>query len=86
MTEREILIQELKQAPDDLVIEILQFLRERTCVTERSQPFDSQTQPSQNANSPIWELFEAAADEIPAEVLSQLPIDGAAQHDHYLYA
>jgi len=34
---------------------------------------------------PIWESFTNFAQSLPPEVLDRLPIDGAANHDHYLY-
>ncbi len=34
---------------------------------------------------PIWESFATFAQSIPPEVLDRLPIDGATNHDHYLY-
>jgi hypothetical protein len=33
----------------------------------------------------IWEVAEELFGEIPDEELAQLPTDGAAQHDHYIY-
>jgi len=35
---------------------------------------------------PIWEVAAALARDIPEDALSALPTDGAARHDHYLYA
>jgi predicted DNA-binding antitoxin AbrB/MazE fold protein len=35
---------------------------------------------------PIWEAAAALVGDIPEDALSALPTDGAAQHDHYLYA
>ena len=35
---------------------------------------------------PIWEVAAELVREIPEEALDSVPIDGAAQHDHYLYA
>ena len=35
---------------------------------------------------PIWEVAEDLVRDIPGEVLDSVPVDGAAQHDHYLYA
>jgi len=35
---------------------------------------------------PIWEVAADLARDIPEDVLSAVPADGAAQHDHYLYA
>lgn len=37
------------------------------------------------ARPPIWEAFIEASLNIPDEELDRLPIDGAAQHDHYIY-
>ena len=34
---------------------------------------------------PIWESFTNFAHSLPPAVLDRLPIDGAANHDHYLY-
>jgi Arc/MetJ-type ribon-helix-helix transcriptional regulator len=34
---------------------------------------------------PIWEEFEEIAASIPDEEWSKLPVDGAEQHDHYIY-
>jgi predicted DNA-binding protein len=33
----------------------------------------------------IWEVAAELVAEIPEEDLARLPVDGAAQHDHYLY-
>jgi hypothetical protein len=33
----------------------------------------------------IWEVAAELVAEIPEEDLAGLPIDGAAQHDHYIY-
>jgi hypothetical protein len=34
---------------------------------------------------PIWEVAAELVAEIPEEDLARLPLDGAAQHDHYIY-
>ena len=33
----------------------------------------------------IWEVAAELVAEIPEEDLARLPVDGAAQHDHYIY-
>jgi hypothetical protein len=33
----------------------------------------------------IWEIATELVAEIPEEDLARLPVDGAAQHDHYIY-
>jgi len=37
------------------------------------------------AHTPIWEACIEASLDIPDEELDLLPIDGATQHDHYIY-
>jgi Arc/MetJ-type ribon-helix-helix transcriptional regulator len=34
---------------------------------------------------PIWEEFEDIAASVPIEEWAKLPVDGAEQHDHYIY-
>ena len=41
--------------------------------------------PSHEAPKPIWEQFIEAFKDVPDEDLERLPVDGAAQHDHYIY-
>ena len=41
--------------------------------------------PSHEAPKPIWEQFIKAFNDVPDEDLERLPVDGAAQHDHYIY-
>jgi predicted DNA-binding antitoxin AbrB/MazE fold protein len=38
-----------------------------------------------NAHRPIWEVADELRRSIPAEEWAKLPVDGAAQHDHYIY-
>jgi putative addiction module CopG family antidote len=41
----------------------------------------------QNGTStkPIGEIIDELMSDVPDEVLDRLPVDGAAQHDHYIY-
>ena len=36
-------------------------------------------------HKPIWEEFEEITASIPHEEWAKLPVDGAEQHDHYIY-
>ena len=49
---------------------------------DESKPRSMAAEPS---HKPIWEIFKETADALPAEIVAQLPEDGAEQHDHYLY-
>ena len=40
---------------------------------------------SRPKNKHIWDVAAELVAEMPAEDLACLPVDGAAQHDHYIY-
>jgi len=56
---------------------LLQKLKQEQ--TQAKQPEAAPT------HKPIWEEFEEIAASIPDEEWRKLPIDGAEQHDHYIY-
>jgi Arc/MetJ-type ribon-helix-helix transcriptional regulator len=35
--------------------------------------------------TPIGKIIDELMADLPSEVLDRLPVDGAAQHDHYIY-
>ena len=37
-------------------------------------------------DQPIWEVAAGLVRDVPTDAVDALPIDGATQHDHYLYA
>jgi Arc/MetJ-type ribon-helix-helix transcriptional regulator len=37
------------------------------------------------AHKPIWEEIQELTADIPDEEFAKLPVDGAEQHDHYIY-
>ena len=37
------------------------------------------------AHKPIWEEIEEITASVPVEEFLKLPVDGAEQHDHYIY-
>jgi predicted DNA-binding antitoxin AbrB/MazE fold protein len=39
----------------------------------------------ETAQLPIWEQIIALTADAPPEELAKLPVDGASQHDHYIY-
>lgn len=73
MTTKEKLLQAIAQSPEALLQELLGFLV-FTKNTRYTQP-----------QKPIWQVAQEIMADVPDEVLNQLPIDGAAQHDHYIH-
>lgn len=41
--------------------------------------------PAAPAHKPIWDVADELRKSIPAEEWAKLPVDGAAQHDHYIH-
>ena len=94
MNAKEQLVKEIEQADDSQVEYLLNLflsMKKSAVVQSESevQPIstDDNVEPvNTDRNSrPIWELFIEAAESLPPEALEGLPVDGAAQHDHYLY-
>ncbi len=74
MTPREQLLYEIENTPDFLLEEVLDFLL--FTKNRRQPPGDEPVQPSNPAQSPIWESFEEFAEQLPADISASLPIDG----------
>jgi hypothetical protein len=94
MSSKEKLIQEIEQAPDYLIEEVLDFLlftktrrNQQTTNSETEKLLEKKQskQRSGQKSQPIWELFEEFTNDLPEETISELPTDGAAQIDRYLY-
>jgi putative addiction module CopG family antidote len=69
---------------DELVEDALRLLQEREAEEDRNGEQDTVTQ-APPAKKPIWEIAEELFGDIPDEEPERLPVDGAAQHDHYIY-
>jgi Arc/MetJ-type ribon-helix-helix transcriptional regulator len=41
--------------------------------------------PAPAKRKPIWEVADELRKSVPAEEWDKLPVDGASQHDHYIY-
>jgi hypothetical protein len=69
-----------------LIAKALEVLQEREHVDHANGELNEhETAPEAAAHKPIWELFADAFKDVPEEELARLPVDGAAQHDHYIY-
>ena len=64
-----------------LVAEAVRLLRERT----PKPSANGSGAPEGAPRKPIWEVAAEIMADLPPEVLEQLPVDGAEQHDHYIY-
>ena len=82
MTTKEQLLQELEQASEDLIEATLGFLR--SAKADRQNTSTSEASSDNPLLSLLAEFDEFAAN-MPADEVARLPIDGAQQHDHYLY-
>ena len=75
-----------------LIAEALDALQEHVQATQVPQQGTSgpgkQTTPAPSSRPKkkhIWDVAAELVAEIPDEDLVSLPVDGAAQHDHYIY-
>jgi hypothetical protein len=53
--------------------------------TEAKQQAEALAAPAAQRRKRIWEVAEEIRRSIPAEEWDKLPVDGAEQHDHYIY-
>lgn len=69
---------------DDAMTEAAALLLQRL---EQQQDHAKQlvARPTAPAHKPIWEEIEELTASIPEEEFLKLPVDGAEQHDHYIY-
>lgn len=57
----------------------------RVTVVEQATMLGNEMTTMMPTSEPIWEKLAKLAADAPAEELAKLPVDGASQHDHYLY-
>lgn len=86
MTSKETLIQEIEQAPDYLVEEVLDFL---LFVKKRLQQKSSEPKAAESdrASKPesFLDFIDRFSNQIPQEEWQKLPSDLSKNVDHYLY-
>jgi Arc/MetJ-type ribon-helix-helix transcriptional regulator len=66
---------------DDAMSDAASLLLERVKL-EQAQANQPAAPPTRK---PIWEVAEELSKNIPPEEWDKLPVDGASQHDHYIY-
>ena len=84
MTNRELLVREVEQAPDALVEELLNFY---LFIKQRKNNVATQSfsTPQPGVLNFLAEV-QAIQAEVPVEEWETLPHDGSINHDHYLYS
>ncbi len=40
---------------------------------------------NESSRRPVWAIISERMNSVPSEVFEKLPLDGASEHDHYLY-
>jgi Arc/MetJ-type ribon-helix-helix transcriptional regulator len=61
-------------------------LEEALALLERREHLQSQPRPENKTGTrSIGEIIDELMSDVPGEVLDRLPVDGAAQHDHYIH-
>jgi len=81
MTAKEQLLQELEQTSEELIEATLAFLRSAKAQQQEVDVNPPTTNPLLN----LLAEFDEFAANIPPDELARLPVDGAQQHNHYLY-
>jgi Arc/MetJ-type ribon-helix-helix transcriptional regulator len=69
---------------DDAITEAVRLLLQRAPGEGEPEPLGA-VEPTSPGHRPIWEVFEEISASIPDEEWARLPVDGAEQHDHYIY-
>ena len=69
---------------DAAMTEAASMLLQRLKHTDATMPSASHNNTAL-AEKPIWERILERSAAIPDEELDKLPVDGAEQHDHYIY-
>ena len=73
------LIEKLRVLPESQQAEVLRFVEELADVEAKADNGHSV------GRVPIWEKIQAIMDDVPDEVLANIPTDGSINVDHYLY-
>ena len=70
---------------DQMIDEALRLLKEHDQAPVGSTPKADTAAGATATQKPIWEIAADLRASIPEEEWAKLPVDGAEQHDHYIY-
>ncbi len=73
------IFEKVKTLPLQSQEEVLEFIEEKLSSA------NSATSSQKKDSRPIWEVIDERVSKLSAETLEKLPVDGAENHDHYLY-
>ena len=85
------ILQQAETLPTDeqlqLIAHLVQKLRQVPLVPLGAAPpkTSQAVPPAAKTGKSIWQIAEDFVKDLPATELAKLPIDGAEQHDHYIY-
>lgn len=75
MTPKQQLLLQIEALPDPIIEELLDFLM-ITLIRHHRQ---------QQTSLPLGQFISTLVADIPSSIIQTWPVDGAEQHDHYLY-
>jgi Arc/MetJ-type ribon-helix-helix transcriptional regulator len=70
---------------DDAIAEAVRLLLQQGNRSEAKSDTPTTLEPTATAHKPIWEVADELRRSIPEEEWDKLPVDGASEHDHYIY-
>ena len=85
---REHLAHGCSRSPESVLTKALYALREQETMSSALNTKQQKTQPevpAEESAPSVLDIFQAAREAIPEEEMQALPLDGAEQHDHYIY-
>ncbi len=65
--------------------EVILSLKEYDTLIQKITSLEKQIQSQNRTPKPIWDKISDIMKDLPKSELDKLPLDGAEQHDHYIY-
>ena len=75
----------LKESAGQVADKAQRLLKEHNQAPAGSAPMASAAAGAAATQKPIWEIAADLRTSVPEEEWAKLPVDGAEQHDHYIY-
>lgn len=82
---REVVLSGQFASIDDAMTEAANLLLQKLNQAPAAAGKPAASEAAATAHKPIWEEIEEITASVPDEEFLKLPVDGAEQHDHYIY-